>query len=173
MQGAQLARKCKEGPSSEKSPISLRIAELENKIDRMHSALHIADQMANRNIRHLDKRFEAISGALAARSQAAPSSSSGESSSLRILSSKQPPHSASGPTEPPDTVMLLRALSRTDMENPNGMGDAARKAARDARQSVGTAERRLTAVTRPALATPRRPGTPRRKTPSNDNGGNG
>ncbi|GJJ06638.1 hypothetical protein Clacol_000832 [Clathrus columnatus] len=176
-QGAQLARGCKERAARkrDKSPLSIRVAEVENKVDRLHGILHVADQASKRTARHLDKRFAALSAALAARSRPIPSTSSVDgSSSLHLISSNSRSHTTSGSTEPPDTIMLLRALARTDMENPKEIGDAARKVARDARNSLGPSERerKLTAVTRPPLGTPRRPGTPRQKHDTNDNGGN-
>ncbi|KAF8514655.1 Mis12-Mtw1 protein family-domain-containing protein [Gautieria morchelliformis] len=184
-QGAQLARRCKEIASRKRggSPFTLRLGEVENKVDRLHSCLHISQQLMNRTTRHLDKRFEALATALAARSQ--PRSQPSDVSTLANLVSANPnPPSGTGLGVPPDTLSILRALTRTDMEHPRReIGDAARKAAREvqrvnatpAKQSAGgaaTSSRRLTAVTpRAAPGTPRRAGTPRQKSEGVENGG--
>ncbi|KAF8589354.1 hypothetical protein K439DRAFT_1657984 [Ramaria rubella] len=182
LQGVQLARRCKENASRKRegSPLSLRLAEVESKLDRLHSTLHISQQLTKRTTRHLDKRFEVLATALAARSQPPPQPN--EISTLSSLVSANPnPPSATGLGAPPDTLSILRALARTDMEHPREMGDAARKAARDVqrvnatpgRSSAGAmGERRLTAVTpRAAPGTPRRATTPRQRGEGADGGG--
>lgn len=159
--GAELARRCRESASRkrDKSPVSLRIAEVDNKVDRLHGAINVSNQLTMRVSRHLDKRFDALSAALAARAQ--PPTSSEQPSSLHLLSS------SSGSTDSPDALLLLRALARTDMTNPGELGDTARRmAARDTKNS-SERERRLTALTQPPVSTPRRPGTPRRKPDAN------
>ena len=185
LQGAQLARRYKENASRrrEGSPLTLRVAEVESKVDRAHGSLHISQQLTNRTTRHLDKRFEVLARALSARSQ--PTSLPNDVSTLANLVSADPnPPSATGLGAPPDTLSILRALTRTDLEHPRReMADAARKAAREVqrvnatpgRSSAGGAagERRLTAVTpRAAPGTPRRAGTPRQKSEGVE-GGNG
>lgn len=177
LQGAQLAHRCKENASRrrEGSPLTLRLAEVESKVDRMHSSLHTSQQLTNRTTRHLNKRFEVLATALSARSQSTPQPS--DVSTLANLVSADPnPASATGLGAPPDTLSILRALTRTDLLHPRReIGDAARKAAREVqrvnatpgRSSAGaaaTSERRLTAVTpRAAPGTPRRAGTPRQR----------
>ena len=182
-QGAQLAQRCKENAKRKQggSPFLLRLAEVESKVDRAHSSLHISQQLTNRTTRHLDKRFEVLAAALAARSHSA--SQPNEVSTLgNLVSANANPPSATGLDAPPDTLSILRALTRTDMEHPRReLGDAARKAARDVqranavpgRRSAGTStnERRLTAVTpRAAPGTPRRVGTPRHKSEGAESG---
>jgi kinetochore protein Mis13/DSN1 len=177
LRGAQLAQRCKETASRKRggSPLSLRMAEVESKVDRAHSTLHVSTQLTKRTTRHLNKRFEVLATALAARSRPQPQPS--DVSTLASLVSANPdPPSATGLGAPPDTRAILRALTRTDVERPRGeIGDAARRAAREVqrvnatpgRSSVGGAERRLTAVAAPtprkAPGTPRRAGTPRQK----------
>lgn len=195
LQGAQLARRCNEKASrkQENTPLSLRLAEIESKVDRAHSSLHISQQLTNRATRHLDKRFEALASALAARSQ--PTVQPSEVSTLaNLMSGDVNATSATGMGAPPDTLDILRALARTDVERPRQeVGEAARKAVRDVQRMNATGtpgrgvaaaagvsgggtsvgERRLTAVTpRAAPGTPRRPGTPRQKS-EGVGGGNG
>jgi kinetochore protein Mis13/DSN1 len=191
LQGAQLARRCKEIASRKRaqSPLSLRLAEVESKVDRAHSALHISQQLTHRTTRHLDKRFEALAGALAARSRSTAQPSE-VSTIASLVSARVDPGSATGMGAPPDTLDILRALARTDVEQPRReVGEAARRAARDVQRAsaAGTpgrgvsagagaaiGERRLTAVTpRAAPATPRRPGTPRQKSEGVGGGNNG
>jgi kinetochore protein Mis13/DSN1 len=183
-QGAQLARRCKENASGKRamSPLTLRLEEVESKVDRVHSCLHISQQLMTRTTRHLDKRFEALATALAVRSQ--PTAQPSDVSTLAGLVSANPnPPSGTGQGVPPDTLSILRALTRTDLEHPRReMGDAARKAAREVqrvnstpgKQSAGGAagsSRRLTAVTpRVTPGTPRRAGTPRQKSEGPENG---
>jgi kinetochore protein Mis13/DSN1 len=145
---------------------------MESKVDRAHAALHVAHQLTKRTVRHLDKRFEGLSTALAARSKTIPQPA--DSSVLNQLVS-----TATGPTAP-DTLALLRTLTRTDVAQEKGIGEAARKAARDVQRVAATpvnasaAERRYTAVMpRAAPGTPRRPGTPRQKSEGFDGGGGG
>ncbi|KAF8508094.1 Mis12-Mtw1 protein family-domain-containing protein [Hysterangium stoloniferum] len=171
IQAAQLAHRCIESAARKRSgsPLTLRLAEVENKVDRVHSALHIAQQFSTRVTRHLDKRFEALSTALAARGKTVPRP--GESSVLNQLVSND-----TGPSAP-DTHALLRALTRTDVAQQKSMGEAARKAARDVQRVAAAAtpagERRFTAVAPRTVApgTPRRPGTPRQRSEGPDGGG--
>lgn len=140
----------------------------------MLSAVHVSTQLTKCTTRHLDKRFEALARALAARSQ--PPAPAGEVSTLANLVSAAPDANPTGAGAPPDTLAILRALARTDVDRPRrDVGDAARKAARDVqrvnatpgRGSAAGAERRLTAVAAPtprkAPGTPRRAGTPRQR----------
>jgi len=149
------------------------MAEVERRVDRLLGTVHVSQQLTKRTTRHLDTRFEALATALAARSQPPPPA--GEVSTLASLVSADPDRNPTGPGAPPDTLAILRALARTDVDRPRSIGDAARKAARDVqrvnakpgRSSAAGADRRLTAVGDPtprkAPGTPRRAGTPRQK----------
>lgn len=168
LEGAQLARRCIEHATRKKggSPITRRLAEVENKLDRMHAIVHEADQAARHLSRYFDMRFKVLSAALALRSQP-PSSHTNDGPALSQLISNDPLRST-GSSGSHDTVAMLRALARTDMEHPrDDMTDEARKAARDVQKINATpnrksSERRLTAIApRVIQGTPRRPGTPR------------
>lgn len=184
LEAYQLARQILESQTRKKTGdvLQLRLAEAEGKVDRAHAAIHVGSQFAKLASQHLDKRFHALATALASRSQ--PQTDVKEVSTLSRLVSNDPnPSSASGLGAPPDTMAMLRALSRTDMEHPRReMADATRRAARDVQRVNATpgrsaaaagpsSERRLTAVgSRGAPGTPRRPGTPRQRSEGPEGG---
>ncbi|KIJ52346.1 hypothetical protein M422DRAFT_43230 [Sphaerobolus stellatus SS14] len=179
----QLARQTLESQTRKRADVlQLRMAETECKVDRVHAAVHVGAQFAKSASRHLDKHFHALAMALASRSR--PETQPAEVSRLSRLVSNDPnPPSATGLGAPPDTMDMLRALARADMEHPRTeVADATRKAARDVQRVNATpgrntskagpsGERRLTAVgTRGVPGTPRRPGTPRQRSEGPEGG---
>ncbi|KAK7064856.1 Mis12-Mtw1 protein family-domain-containing protein [Favolaschia claudopus] len=142
--------------------IRARVPDLQFKLDMLHTNLHAARTCARVASRALDARFgllDAGLGGLAARNRSRVNGFAGPSGSGSGIG-------GSGRREGDTAQGLLRALASVDMERPPGkVGDAARKAAREAQRAVksGDGERRLTLPTAGGPGTPKRPGTPRRE----------
>jgi kinetochore protein Mis13/DSN1 len=132
----------------------VHLANWERQVDHLESFTYSAAQAVLTAEEVLDQRYGMITQRLDALSSLGPPS-------------QGPLHPTPSSNEDPQD--LLRALARVDSERPpQEVGDAARRAKREAQRGAGGPERRLTNVD-VVMGTPKRSGTPRReRTPGRD-----
>ncbi|KAF8055568.1 Mis12-Mtw1 protein family-domain-containing protein [Lyophyllum atratum] len=145
-----------------------RMGEVEYKLDHLRVLANQARAAAETAERALDWRFEVLAGALDARDRVSVSSSgAGEGGILgRYVQGRGGAGGGAGGgggrQEDDEALRLLRALARVDAARPPAqVGDAARRAVREAQRVGVVGDRRVTGV----WPTPKKmPGTPRRGT---------
>jgi len=149
-----------------KSPLHVRLEELELKVDSLFSYLNSALQTTNAASDTLDARFSILSLFLASRSQPIPPTLSRSFSHASLA--------LAFPYQQHDPQDILRTLSCIDIERPPAeIGDEARRAVREVQrvnEGGGLGERRLTITTltsasvgvTPRKGALRRPTTPGR-----------